>query len=85
MKFFLENHSGDVNIDSGPGQFFHPFQSGIHIHIASESVFTSLRNDYSHAPESALSCLSESSSAMRSTATNWMRIPTMRMGRSDAM
>jgi hypothetical protein len=53
MKFFSENHSGDVNIDSGPG-FFHPFQPGIHIHIASESVFTSLRNDYSHAPESAL-------------------------------
>ena len=34
-------------------QFFYPFQPGIHIHIASESVFTSLRNDYSHAPESA--------------------------------
>jgi len=34
-------------------EFFHPFQPGIHIHIASESVFTSLRNDYSHAPESA--------------------------------
>src|SRR6266446_2803555 len=53
MKFFSENHSGDVNIDSWPGGFLHPFQPGIHIHIASESVFTSLRNDYSHAPESA--------------------------------
>src|SRR6266446_8368434 len=53
MKFFSENHSGDVNIDSGPGGFLHPFQPGIHIHIASESIFTSLRNDYSHAPESA--------------------------------
>jgi hypothetical protein len=30
-----------------------PFQPGIVIHIASESLFTSLRNDYSHAPESA--------------------------------
>ena len=54
MKFSSENHSGDVNIDSGPGGFLHPFQPGIHIHIASESIFTSLRNDYSHAPESAL-------------------------------
>src|SRR5713226_8083089 len=53
MKFSSENHSGDVNIDSGPGGFLHPFQPGIHIHIASESIFTSLRNDYSHAPESA--------------------------------
>jgi hypothetical protein len=53
MKFFSENHSGHVNIDSGTGSFFHPFQTGIHIHIPSESVFTSLRNDYSHAPESA--------------------------------
>jgi hypothetical protein len=53
MKFFSENHSGHVNIDSGTGSFFHPFQPGIHIHIPSESVFTSLRNDYSHAPESA--------------------------------
>jgi hypothetical protein len=55
MKFFSENHSGHVNIDSGTGSFFHPFQTGIHIHIPPESVFTSLRNDYSHAPESATS------------------------------
>ncbi len=55
MKFSSENHSGDVNIDSGPVGFLHPFQPGIHIHIASESIFTSLRNDYSHAPESAAS------------------------------
>ena len=54
MKFFSENHSGDVNIDSGRTEILHPFWPGIHIHIASESLFTSLRNDYSHAPESAL-------------------------------
>ena len=53
MKFFSENHSGDVNIDSGRTEILHPFWPGIHIHIASESLFTSLRNDYSHAPESA--------------------------------
>ncbi|MGI8405005.1 MAG: hypothetical protein ACR2OE_09630, partial [Thermomicrobiales bacterium] len=54
MKFFSENHSGDVNIHSGPDRFSYPFGTGIHIHIASESVFTSPRNQYSHAPESAL-------------------------------
>jgi transposase len=37
-----------------PAGILHPFWPGIHIHIASESLFTSLRNDYSHAPESAL-------------------------------
>jgi len=42
-----------VNIDSGPDRFSYPFGTGIHIHIASESVFTSPRNQYSHAPESA--------------------------------
>ncbi|HUS12948.1 MAG TPA: hypothetical protein VMZ30_20930 [Pyrinomonadaceae bacterium] len=56
MKFFSENHSGDVNIHSGRTKILHPFWPGIHIHIASESLFTSLRNDYSHAPESALVC-----------------------------
>src|ERR1700682_3270085 len=40
MKFFSENHSGDVNIDPGPSGFFHPFQPGIHIHIAPERLFT---------------------------------------------
>jgi hypothetical protein len=40
MKFFLENHSGDVNIDSGP--------AGFSIHSAPESIFTSRRNPYSH-------------------------------------
>ena len=53
MKFFSENHSGDVNNHSGRAGFF--------IHLAPESIFTSrrnplftsLRNDYSHAPESA--------------------------------
>jgi integrase len=40
MKFFSENHSGHVNIDSGTGSFFHPFQTGI--------IFTSRRNPYSH-------------------------------------
>ena len=34
---------------------------GIDIHIASESLFTSLRNDYSHAPESAGECELEDS------------------------
>src|SRR5437899_7755221 len=53
MKFFSENHSGDVNIDSGPGGFLHPFQPGMHMLIASESIFTSLRDDHSHAPDSA--------------------------------
>jgi hypothetical protein len=40
MKFLLENHSGDVNIDSGTAGFF--------IHSAPESIFTSRRNPYSH-------------------------------------
>jgi len=40
MKFLLENHSGDVNIDSGAAGFF--------IHSAPESIFTSRRNPYSH-------------------------------------
>jgi hypothetical protein len=57
MKFFSENHSGDVNIDSGRTGILHPFWPGIDIHIASESLFTSLRNDYSHAPESAVLAL----------------------------
>jgi hypothetical protein len=54
MKFSLENYSADVNIHSGPTCFSHPFPPGINIHIAPESLFTSSRNDYSHAPESAL-------------------------------
>ncbi|HLG94826.1 MAG TPA: hypothetical protein VKX49_00810 [Bryobacteraceae bacterium] len=53
MKIFLEIHSGDVNIQSRAGRILHPFPAGIVIHIAPESLFTSLRNDYSHAPESA--------------------------------
>src|SRR5260370_10101536 len=65
MKFSSENHSGDGNIDSGPASFLHPFQPGIHIHIASESIFTSLRNDYSHAPESAASRLRQSYGGFR--------------------
>jgi hypothetical protein len=40
MKFLLENHSGDVNIDSGP--------AGFSIHSGPESIFTSRRNPYSH-------------------------------------
>jgi hypothetical protein len=63
MKFFSENHSGDVNIHSGRTKIPHPFWPGIHIHIASESLFTSLRNDYSHAPESANSSIGSSLSA----------------------
>jgi hypothetical protein len=43
-----------VNIDSGLGLFSSPFGPGIDIHIASESVFTSPRNFYSHAPEFAI-------------------------------
>ena len=42
-----------MNIHSGPDRIPHPFPPGISIHITSESLFTSLRNDYSHAPESA--------------------------------
>ena len=42
-----------MNIDSGLGRFSHPFSPGIHIHIASESIFTSPRNFHSHAPDSA--------------------------------
>ena len=53
MKFCSEIHSGDVNKHSGLGQKVHPFQPGIDIHIAAESVFTSSRNRYSHAPEYA--------------------------------
>jgi hypothetical protein len=55
MNFFSENHSGHVNIDSGTGYFYSPFSPGIDIHIESESVFTSPRNFYSHAPESTIS------------------------------
>jgi hypothetical protein len=53
INFFSENYSGDVNINSGPGLFYSPFGPGIDIHIIPESVFTSPRNEYSHAPESA--------------------------------
>ncbi|MEO8053283.1 MAG: hypothetical protein ABI833_23020, partial [Acidobacteriota bacterium] len=70
MKFFSENHSGHVNIDSGTSQLFHPFQPGIHIHIPPESVFTSLRNNYPHAPESAL---------LDTTAAVRMRMDSMRV------
>jgi len=42
-----------VNIHSGLGLFYSPFGPGIDIHITPESVFTSPRNLYSHAPESA--------------------------------
>ena len=42
-----------MNIHSAGPWILHPFWPGIDIHIASESLFTSLRNDYSHAPESA--------------------------------
>src|SRR5947207_3067764 len=55
MKFFSENHSGDVNIDSGPGGFSsisarNPYSDrvGIRIHIAPERLFT--------CPESADEC-----------------------------
>jgi hypothetical protein len=54
MKFCLEIHSVDVNKHSGPGRKVHSFQPGIDIHIIPESVFTSLRNRYSHAPEYAV-------------------------------
>jgi hypothetical protein len=40
MKFFSENHSGDVNNHSGRLGFF--------IHLTPESIFTSRRNRYSH-------------------------------------
>ena len=50
----LENYSCHVNIHSEPDRILYPFPPGILIHITSESLFTSLRNDYSHAPESAL-------------------------------
>jgi hypothetical protein len=53
MKFRSEIHSGDVNKHSGPERKVHSFQPGIDIHITPESVFTSLRNLYSHAPEYA--------------------------------
>src|SRR6185312_4331641 len=53
MKFSLEKRSGHVNIHSGRDRIFYSFPPGISIHIVSESLFTSLRNDYSHAPESA--------------------------------
>jgi hypothetical protein len=57
MNFPSEIHSGDVNKHSGPGQKVHSFQPGIDIHITPESVFTSLRNRYSHAPEYAFDLL----------------------------
>ena len=48
MKFSSENYSGDVNIQSGPGGILIHFPPES-IHISPESLFTSLRNDYSHA------------------------------------
>ena len=54
MKFSLEKHSGHVNIDSARHRILYSFPPGIVILIESESLFTSLRNDYSHAPESAI-------------------------------
>jgi hypothetical protein len=45
MKFFSEVHSWDVNIDSATEKQTTRFRP--------ESVFTSLRNRYSHAPEYA--------------------------------
>ncbi|MDQ2949914.1 MAG: hypothetical protein M3Y27_28920, partial [Acidobacteriota bacterium] len=53
INFFSEKYSEDVNIHSGLGLFYSPFGPGIDIHITPESVFTSPRNFYSHAPESA--------------------------------
>jgi hypothetical protein len=53
MKLSLEKHSADVNIHSGRDRILYSFAPRISIHIASESLFTSLRNNYSHAPESA--------------------------------
>ena len=67
MNFFSQNYSGDVNIHSGPNPIFHPLRAGIVIHIASESLFTSLRNDYSHAPESAVERSSSSAWCGQST------------------
>jgi hypothetical protein len=40
IKFFSQNHSGDVNNHSGRIGFF--------IHFTPESIFTSRRNHYSH-------------------------------------
>jgi hypothetical protein len=54
VKLFSEIHSGHANNDSGAGGIFHPFPAGIVIHIVPESLFTSLRNRYSHAPEYAI-------------------------------
>jgi hypothetical protein len=56
-----ENHSGHVNKDSGPGHFLHPLAPGIAIHITPESLFTSLRNVYSHRPEYAFMAFSHGS------------------------
>jgi len=55
-----------VNIDSGLGLFSSPFGPGIDIHIASESIFTSPRNFYSHAPEFALGLV-----AVLALAASW--------------
>ena len=40
MKFFSENHSGDVNNHSGRVGFFIHFDPGILIHIPPERLFT---------------------------------------------
>ena len=45
-------------IPDEPG-FFIRLPPGISIHIAPESLFTSPRNDYSHAPESARDHMNE--------------------------
>src|SRR5450755_489077 len=50
---FFRKSFRHVNNDSDLGSLFYSFCPGIVIHIAPESLFTSARNDYSHAPEYA--------------------------------
>jgi hypothetical protein len=53
MKISSEIHSGDGNNDSWTDGISYPFPVGIIILISPESLSTSLRNRYSHAPEYA--------------------------------
>jgi len=57
MKILSEIHSGDVNNDSGLAELFIHFTPESLIHISPESLSTISRNDYSHAPEYAVSLM----------------------------
>jgi len=86
MKNPSQNNSGHVNKDSGAGSDFHPLPAGIPIHITPESLFTWLRNEYSHRPEYALEYSHYSESAVKVMFTAALSVDgkrTLRIGPHD--